>query len=660
MGLRRMQVLAACLAALVLLFSSEGAANTPTFNAIFFQPATGRNPYLMLHGTETLHQFQFDAGAIFSYSYRPLQVLQGGTRVDGVIDALMVGDVVAAFGATEWLQFGFDVPYVLYNRFSDPQNIPQLPMQTFRNFGDVRIEAKGRFLDSWRKPVGIAVVPFVTIPTGNSSHYVGDSGLTGGVRIALDGRVHPSFALTFNAGYQGGRKVQIRNIEFQHLLLVGIGGNGAFRSGFGVAAEVNAQAAFNKLFRDRDLNPVEAMVSANYDIKKSGVTVYAGGGTCFVCGMKGSRVVAAVGAKYRYNPEKYQTLDVENWNACESRLGKKLSVAELKDLKMKCPPNPAEYQAGVHDPACPKYYELAELADLVLRCPSKAEDFNPRYHDAACPKVFNLADSLSSADIMNIYELSAAEMGMLCPPNPSEFNPQLHDQGCPKYYDLKEVAMLSQRCPKDAGEYVEGRDDPSCPKFYELRETYPEQAWMAIADFSEQERALYGTDGIAGGEIQQLRPIYFDFAKSAIRPDTQPTLDAVIAFINRTPWIGRIRVGGNADARGTSVGNERVAQHRAEAVIGYLQSHGLRPDVRLEPISYGANRPVAPNTTEANRALNRRVVFIVTGWYSPKASFTKGRPPVRAEAVGETPAAEPAAREGDDMSPLPPPPARWQ
>lgn len=649
-------LIAIALAAMTLSLPSVALANTPTFNANFFQPATGRNAYLMLHSTQTLHQLQFDAGTYFSYGYHPLQILQGNQRVAGVIDQLMVADVVGAIGAMEWLQFGFDFPVVLIDQFSDPQNTPQLPTRNFTTFGDLRVEAKARVLDSYRMPVGLAFVPFITAPTGKSAYYVGDSGITGGVKVALDGRFLPNLFLTLNVGYQGGKKVQIRNVEFQHLLLMGAGLSGTFSKGVGVAAEINAQAAFNKLFTDRDMNPAEAMASVNWDVGKSGVTVQAGGGTCLVCGVKGSRIRAVIGAKYRFNPEKYQELDQADMTAAQSRLGKRLSVEELKELKTVCPPNPADYQEGVNDARCPKYYELSEIANLVLRCPAKADEFNPKYHDAACPKVFNLADSFSQADIMNIYELSAAEMGMLCPPNPMDYNPQLHDLGCSKYYDLKEVAMLSMRCPENAESYVAGRDDPACPKFYELKEAYPEQAWMAIAELSEKERMLYGTEGIYGGEIQTLKPVYFDFAKSNIRPDMIPTLDAVVDFINKTPWIGRIRVGGNADARGTSQANELLGFRRAESVIGYMRSHGLRPDVQLDPISYGANRPAASNLTEEGRALNRRVIFIVTGWYSPAAPPPKGTAP-RAKAVEE---AAPGAEEEEEEIRAAPPPKRWQ
>lgn len=608
----------ATLAIVSFFYSHFSFADTPTFNAIFFKPAPGRSQYLMLRNTQTLSQLQFDMGIVFNYAYRPLQILQGSTRLQGVIDHLLVGDFVASLGATKWLEFDVDIPFALYNRFGDPQNIPQLSMQTFKDFGDLRVEVKARVLDPWRFPVGLAIIPFLTTPTGKSSHYVGDSSLTGGLQIALDGRVHPKILLTFNTGYQGGRKVSVRNIEFQHLLLLGGGIHGALSRSFGVSAEVNTTTSLNKPFKDRNTNPSEALVSANWDVGDTGVSVFAGGGTCISCGAKGAKVRGVMGVKYRYNSSKYQTADAMNVIAYKAERGEAFSFYELKELKMNCPPNPDDFNPDKHDAACQKYYDLSEVADLVFRCPSKASDFDPKIHDTACPKVFDLADSYSQGDIMNIYELAVAEMSMLCPPNPGDFNPELHDLGCPKFYDLKEIAELSENCPKNAELYVEGRDNPSCPKLYELREEYSEMAWYALSDFDSEKYQLYDAEGIYGGEIKQLKPIYFDFAKSALRSDMMPALDDVVTFINKTPWIGRVRVGGNADAIGSVRANERIGGVRADAVVRYLKARGVREEVQFDTVSYGANRPAAPNTTAENRALNRRVIFIVTGWHAPR------------------------------------------
>lgn len=603
------------LAATMFFSSHEALADSQTFNSLFYKPAIGPNPYLMLDATQTLHKFQFDAGFAFSYAYHPMEIRQGGSRIRGFIDETLVGDFIAAFGILKWLQFGLDFPVVPIDTFADPLLAGTPNTKNHFTIGDLRFELKARVFDSCDKPVGLAVIPFITAPTGNATYYVGDPGITGGVKLALDGRVHENIGLTLNAGFQGGKKISLRNIIYQYQLLLGAGAQGIFSNGVGVFGEVNVKSATSHLFSDKDVNPAEFMAGASWDIKETGVTVQGGGGTCLVCGAEGAKIRAVVTAKYRFNPEKYKEMDREEANICKEKFGKEVVADELKELKIKCPENAADFNPGVDDASCPKYYELRQVADLVLRCPSKAADFNPAAHDAACPKVFALADTYSASEIQSIYTLSAAEMSILCPDNPADFNPKLNDVGCPKYYDLKEMVALSQKCPMSASEFREGVDDPSCPKFFTLKETYtPEQFnEFTLATAKEIDVLSISPKEIYGGEIKTLKPVYFNFDSVRIRPEDEVSIKRVIKIINGTPWVKRVRIDGHSDALGSSHANRKISRERAEAVVAYMKAHGVRSDVDLVSVPFGAHRPEAPNNTVFGRAKNRRVAFVVVG-----------------------------------------------
>jgi outer membrane protein OmpA-like peptidoglycan-associated protein len=54
----------------------------------------------------------------------------------------------------------------------------------------------------------------------------------------------------------------------------------------------------------------------------------------------------------------------------------------------------------------------------------------------------------------------------------------------------------------------------------------------------------------------------------------------------------------------------QLSDARANSVKSWLVGAGVDPN-RLVPKGYGQTRPVAPNVTEANRARNRRVQFII-------------------------------------------------
>ena len=106
-------------------------------------------------------------------------------------------------------------------------------------------------------------------------------------------------------------------------------------------------------------------------------------------------------------------------------------------------------------------------------------------------------------------------------------------------------------------------------------------------------------------------PIYFDFDKSAIRPDAAATLDAKIPWLRANPGM-RIRIEGNADERGSDEYNLALGQRRAASAKRYLVDHGIAAD-RFDLVSYGEERPVCTEHNEACWQQNRRDDFrIVT------------------------------------------------
>jgi outer membrane protein OmpA-like peptidoglycan-associated protein len=99
--------------------------------------------------------------------------------------------------------------------------------------------------------------------------------------------------------------------------------------------------------------------------------------------------------------------------------------------------------------------------------------------------------------------------------------------------------------------------------------------------------------------------VHFDTASSTLRPDSTAALQNVLTLINGRPashWI----ISGHTDNQGSGDLNQKLSQARAASVIAWLVSHGVAEN-RLTPRGFGASHPVADNSTEAGRALNRRV-----------------------------------------------------
>ena len=72
-----------------------------------------------------------------------------------------------------------------------------------------------------------------------------------------------------------------------------------------------------------------------------------------------------------------------------------------------------------------------------------------------------------------------------------------------------------------------------------------------------------------------------------------------------------IEIEGHTDSVGSPAYNERLGLQRAEAVKRYLYEQHHIPLHKMNVISFGEAKPVAPNKTRDGRAQNRRVVVKV-------------------------------------------------
>ena len=100
----------------------------------------------------------------------------------------------------------------------------------------------------------------------------------------------------------------------------------------------------------------------------------------------------------------------------------------------------------------------------------------------------------------------------------------------------------------------------------------------------------------------------FKFGKSELPDAAKMRLDEVIKQVKADPKNIFIEIEGHTDNVGSPQVNERIGMERAEAVKRYLYEQHQIPLHKINVISYGEEKPVAPNTTKDGRAMNRRVV----------------------------------------------------
>ncbi|MEL6979598.1 MAG: peptidoglycan-associated lipoprotein Pal [Pseudomonadota bacterium] len=100
--------------------------------------------------------------------------------------------------------------------------------------------------------------------------------------------------------------------------------------------------------------------------------------------------------------------------------------------------------------------------------------------------------------------------------------------------------------------------------------------------------------------------VYFATDRSDLTPEAQAVLRRQAEWLRRNPNV-QVRIEGHADERGTREYNLALGARRAESVTNYLSSLGVDRR-RLQPVSFGKERPVETCSRDVCWAKNRRSV----------------------------------------------------
>jgi peptidoglycan-associated lipoprotein len=103
----------------------------------------------------------------------------------------------------------------------------------------------------------------------------------------------------------------------------------------------------------------------------------------------------------------------------------------------------------------------------------------------------------------------------------------------------------------------------------------------------------------------------FKFGNAELPDPAKMRIDQLIGQLKADPRGAYIEVEGYTDNVGSKEVNNKVGLERAEAVKRYLYETHQVPLHKINVISYGEDKPAAPNNTRAGRAQNRRVVIKV-------------------------------------------------
>jgi OOP family OmpA-OmpF porin len=121
--------------------------------------------------------------------------------------------------------------------------------------------------------------------------------------------------------------------------------------------------------------------------------------------------------------------------------------------------------------------------------------------------------------------------------------------------------------------------------------------------------AVVDLDGCEVEAVISLEGVHFDFDKASLRPEAMVILDNAAGLLSTHERVV-VEVAGHTDSVGSEAYNQGLSERRANAVLDYLVSKGVKAS-RLTARGYGEAQPVASNDTAEGRQANRRVELIV-------------------------------------------------
>ena len=133
--------------------------------------------------------------------------------------------------------------------------------------------------------------------------------------------------------------------------------------------------------------------------------------------------------------------------------------------------------------------------------------------------------------------------------------------------------------------------------------------------------------------------VFFDPGSDTPRPESAAALAIIAQNMQRDVPDVRLTLLGHTDATGSEQANYQLSQRRALAVFRRLLADGVNP-AQLGTVAIGAAQPIAPNSTAAGRARNRRVEFLISASENANLALVEQRPvnPSYLKLAGSAPA----------------------
>ncbi|HSA59017.1 MAG TPA: OmpA family protein [bacterium] len=251
-----------CLVVGVLAVSFAALPRSWALNVQLLRPSTGHVKGYQLFTSETLPKYTLAAGLNVNFAHHPFELTIAGTtsRVLGIVDRFVTADFLVSYGLTNWWTINVDMPLNIYHDIA-----PTFIATRDRGGGDpgdLGVNMKFRVFDANETStgLGLAFVPFVTVPTGRQSVWFGDENLTGGAILVGDAQWKAN-RFYLNVGGRFREREQVTNLIVKNELLYGLGFTRPIVKDwdFNIILEVFGSTNFRKFATENISSPIEGL-----------------------------------------------------------------------------------------------------------------------------------------------------------------------------------------------------------------------------------------------------------------------------------------------------------------------------------------------------------------------------------------------------------------
>ncbi len=604
--------------------AQETGQNDQGFALDRFQPSFAGDRLFGVQSPFSAGHMEVHASLLFNYALNPLILVktQDGAEEErqGIVSHQMFTHVNGTFSLFNRVALNLDIPVALVQSGDNPTGEGlTFTSPSGADFGDLRIGVRGTLYGDYFDIFQAGVGGYLWLPTGTGD-FVSDGSVRGALNVILGGRAE-KFVWSFSVGSEiRGSKNYLGQIEQGTLIQFG-GGIGFLlddERNFQIGPEISGALLPQNV--SANTTNMEALLGMRYRFMEDfEASLGLGGGLAPGVGTPTFR--ALLGIAYTPLMKKAQP-DRD-----------KDDIIDAEDV---CPdvhkgkfPDPDPKRLG-----CPADRDGDKILDEVDACPDQpgAPNDDPKKHGCPLPNdrdkdgIIDPQDACP--DVPGVKNPDPKKNGCppdrdndgildekdACPDVPGEPDPDPKKNGCPKPKDRDKDGIIDDQ---DACPDVPGVADPDpkkngCPPdrdndgILDAQDACPDK-W-GVSDPDPKKHGCPKSVVLTENEILILQQVQFDFAKATIRPVSFGLLDEVAAVLRDHPELLRLEVQGHTDNKGQRNYNLKLSQARSDSVMAALVQRGIDPG-RMIARGYGPDVPIAENTTDAGRQLNRRVQF---------------------------------------------------